>query len=387
MKNGQRSVVISDPHLFHPFRRFGGYQYAQVFARYGWRVILLSASFTFWRTLARNPGIGLDYVQLWRSRGRRIEENLTNYGLSHWLPRRVRFAWPFRRFAHALYVPGLPAILRREGMEQVDLLWLHGNEDWLYRRAVPHRKLVVRVFDNYSGFAMGYRNDHPLMRETLAAADGVFTCTQYVRDLYRGLRPDITVIPNGVDFERFRHAAAPEPPFLAAIPRPRAVYVGAVAAWFDLDLVLALARRLPTVQFVVAGPWSRRMPPLSACPVNLHLPGPLPYDSIPALLAGCDVGLVPFSDNDLVRGVSPIKVYEYLAAGLPTVSSYWRELESESLPIALARDLDGFVAGVEAALGTPAAAKDALRDYARRCSWEQRLREMLNKVGVPLADG
>lgn len=378
-----RTVLISEVHPYQPFARYGGHQYARVFARYGWKVILLTSTFNVLRLLLSRKGIASEYVELWRAQGKRIDDHITNYCLAHVLPTQVRYARAFSPFAHYLYIPSLTKLLDWEGLEKVDLLWLHGNGDWLYRNAVPHTKLIVRIIDNHVESEAGY-GLHPLMKRTLAEADGVFACSHYVRDLYRGIRDDMMVIPNGVDLEHFSQPISSEPELLQWIPRPRVVYAGAVSWWFDFELLCQVASRLPNLNFMIVGSWKRQQPSVGTYPQNIHIIGPLPYDSIPALLAYSDVGIVPFKNNPLVRGVSPIKVYEYLAAGLPVVSLRWRELEVEALPISLAEGATEFVQAIETALRSTSEQRSKLKEYARGCSWEQRLRTILQHIGVQL---
>ncbi len=383
-QSDRRTVVISEPHVFGQTARYGGHQYAKVFSRYGWKVILFSASFNLWRLLSHNPNVSQEYIEIWRKGGRYVEDNLVNYCLAHILPTQLRFRPPFSYIAHALYVPSIKSVLDAHGIRRVDLLWLHGNQDWLLRKAVPHSKLVVRIIDNYSGFYGGYDNFHPLMKETLLVANGVFACSERVRELYSGFFDNIKVVPNGVDFEHFAGYIGQEPDVLKSIPRPRITYVGAIAEWFDFDLVAELARRLPNCSFILFGGWNRAKPAKGTYADNIYILGPLEYAKVPAVLAYSDVGLVPFKDTELVRGVSPIKVYEYLAARLPVVSLRWQELEQERLPIYLAKDVAEFERSIAAALAMSPQERDGLRVAVRACSWEARLTDILRYVGLRL---
>ncbi|MEM3627530.1 MAG: glycosyltransferase [Candidatus Bathyarchaeia archaeon] len=385
IQSSPRNVIVSEPHTWSRFAKYGSHQYARVFARYGWRVVLITASFSLWRIFSPRPGISKAYLDLWRKRGRRIDDSTTEYCLAHLLPTWLRFRLPFNSFAHCFYLPSVRFILKKQGIEQVDLLWLHGDHDWLLRRAIPHKKLIVRIIDDYSAYGTGYNILHPLLRETLLAADGVFACSKYVQEKFASvLGINVRMVPNGVDFEHFSRSVDKEPDLLESIPRPRIVYIGAIAEWFDLDLVIELAHRLPHCHFVLIGNWLRQKPVLSEFPDNIHIMGPVEYDKLPAILTYSDVGLIPFKNIPLVQGISPIKVYEYLAASLPVVSLRWEELERESLPIFLANNVDEFERGIQEALAMPIDRRSYIREAVRACSWEQRLKEMLRYVGLSL---
>jgi len=382
------TVVISEPHIFGKTARYGGHQYAKVFARNGWNVILLSASFNLGRLFLSESRIDDDYVRLWKERGKSIGTGIINYCLAHILPTRLRYHNSLKHITPYLYVPTPRSILKAENIKNVDLLWLNGNQDWLLRKAIPHTKLIMRVIDNYQGFKDGYDNFHPLMKETMMAADGVFACSEHVREIYRGFFNDIKLSPNGVDFQHFNKPIEKEPNELRNVPRPRITYVGAVAEWFDFDLVVNLAHRLPHCNFLIFGQWSRIKPAPGTYPENIHILGPVAYEKVPDMLANSDVGLVSFKDTELVRGVSPIKVYEYLAAGLPVVSLRWNELEREALPIYLASNITEFEQGITKALAMPPIQKNKLIDTVRFRSWDHRLTSILKHLEIELnADG
>lgn len=122
------------------------------------------------------------------------------------------------------------------------------------------------------------------------------------------------VVPNGVDLKAY---AGPLPP-VAGLPRgPFAVYVGSVERRVDLPLLLAVAEQVPVV---VAGPADDASRPLlEASPLTWL--GPLPVSQVPALLRHAAVGLLPHRINALTESMDPMKLLEYLAAGLPVVAT------------------------------------------------------------------
>lgn len=384
LKDKQRTVVISEPHLLKSSVRVGGHQYANIFAKHGWNVILLSATFNAFKLFARK-GQSSEYINVWKNQGLVDEETgIVNLCFAHLLPHHIRYSWPFAKISHKLYLPNIQKQLYSLGIEKIDLLWLNGNYDWLYRKSIPHRKSIVRIVDNYAGFNAGYNNFHAEMIKTLTESDAVFACSRNVRDLYQKYRNDIVVIPNGVDYERFSKRALTEPDLLKNIPRPRIIYVGAVAEWFDWELICNLARKKPGLNFVIVGIWEREMPKNGMYPNNVYIVGPQPYETIPGLLSYSEVGIVPFKDCDLVQGVSPIKIYEYLAAGLPVVTLKWDELENEALPVFFSGNIEEFADGLDKALSHLPEQKMKLQQYAQKCSWEHRLKKILGHIDCEL---
>jgi hypothetical protein len=125
------------------------------------------------------------------------------------------------------------------------------------------------------------------------------------------------VIPNGVVLEDFVGREH--------LHRPRrqasvAGYVGALGPWFDAEAVARAAREMPGWTFRLAGRVEDDGVRALARLPNVKLVGEIPYGSVPDFLSRLDVGLVPFKDTVLTRAVDAVKMYEYLAAGLPVVA-------------------------------------------------------------------
>lgn len=368
-------VVISDPHFYNGQVRVGAHQYADVFARKGWEVLYVTADFFVPRVFCRGQHDSQMHA-VWRSSFRTFSiSSPRNLQFGHFLPRAIRFAVP-ARLAAKFYIPSPRRILNQIGRSQADLLWLHGNDDFLHRHAWPHRKLLVRLFDLYEP-ASKLRQHR--MLELLRGADAVFACSEEVRTEYSYARDNINLVPNGVDFEHFAEYSGSCPDWLASVKEPRVIYIGAIAGWFDWDLAILLARSRPEYSFILIGPVSSE--PTTTPPSNLHVVGPKKYAELPGIAAHATCGIVPFKTVRLVNGVSPIKVYEYLAAGLPTVSVYWPELERQRLPIALARSAEEFLSMLDAAIKVSREDRNRLVAAVRGCSWANRLEEILRSTG------
>ncbi|HEU4365619.1 MAG TPA: glycosyltransferase [Candidatus Krumholzibacteria bacterium] len=176
----------------------------------------------------------------------------------------------------------------------------------------------------------------------------------------RGSLDGVHLVGNGVDFPLF-HAAADRadsvPPGDVCVG-----YVGAVAPWFDFDLVAAMARAQPAWRFEIVGPVlggaEGDLARLAALP-NVAVGGAVPHGEVPAVLARFTVGMIPFRRNALTAGVNPNKLYEYLAAGLPVVATpFSRDVEEAPDVIALAGDAASFATACRSLA-------DARRDPAR----------------------
>lgn len=185
----------------------------------------------------------------------------------------------------------------------------------------------------------------------------------------------LEVVPNGADVAHFNQALEPGLPLpedLAALPRPLVGYIGAVSPWLDQEMLLALVRAHPDWTVVLIGPVDTGVASLEALP-NVRLLGHREYKQLPAYLKGFDLTVIPFKINELTRGVNPVKLYEYLAAGKPVVSSDLPEVRPFRPVVAVARDPGEFVKMAEEELAgdSPEKVQGRMR-LAEQHSWEAR---------------
>jgi glycosyltransferase involved in cell wall biosynthesis len=159
--------------------------------------------------------------------------------------------------------------------------------------------------------------------------------------------PQTFCIPNGADTELFARIAADGsriPEVIDRIPRPRFGFVGLIQYWVDLKLIGFIARNRPDWSIVLIGPLH---PLADAADIkdlrNIHLIGKQPQAEIPRLLKGIDVCLNPYKPDDVAKHASPLKLYEYLAAGKPVVSTEMPEARKFETVVRIAREYPEFL--------------------------------------------
>jgi glycosyltransferase involved in cell wall biosynthesis len=191
---------------------------------------------------------------------------------------------------------------------------------------IGRKFLLYDCNDDHSSFPGMRPWTGDYFRKTLREADAVFASSEaLLRKVVdaRGGASGCSYLGNGVDYDHFQRNAG-QADAQAGGAKARLGYIGAVAPWFDFDAVADLARRRPQWEIVLVGPVllgvEERVRALTSLPNVYHLPA-VSYDKLPGVLAQFAVGLIPFRYNDLTRGVNPNKMYEYLACGLPVVTT------------------------------------------------------------------
>lgn len=214
-------------------------------------------------------------------------------------------------------------------------------------------------------------------------ADLVLASAPALAKRMRTLSDHVLYAPNVADTALFATALedGPVDSALDPLPRPRLVFQGAIVATkLDLSLLAEVAHLRSEWSIVLVGPRGAGDPSgdLSALEQtpNIHFAGPRDATALPAVLRGADVGLIPYAINDLTRSVFPMKVYEYLGAGLPVLATPLPALQGVEA-IDIASDAAELVAAVEHELTLDNPVRRQERSAAAAShSWPERIKEI-----------
>ena len=275
------------------------------------------------------------------------------------------------------------------GLEGRHVLWLYDPTAFELVGHVGEDLTVYDVVDDYveqvGPDARRRRFAAVADAEAASRSQVVFATTSglYERQLARN--PETHLVRNGADFAHFAHAngAAPE---LHALSGPVVGFAGNLTSEkVDFDLIEAVARARPEWSVVLVGPAAEDgragLERASKLP-NVHVLGFRPYDVLPSYVGGFAVGLIPYRTTAYTRNCSPLKVFEYLAAGKAVVASGVPELAGMEPDVALVDGAEAFVAAIEAALADDS--PDAVarrRGLAEKNTWEGRTERLLELVG------
>jgi glycosyltransferase involved in cell wall biosynthesis len=239
---------------------------------------------------------------------------------------------------HLLPTTGPKAEIDQQRRWLNGLLIQHGITDygtWYYTPMAlaftDHLESRVTLYDCMDELS-AFQGASPQLREQekqlFQRADLVFTGGYSLFEAKKMLNPSVHAFPSSVDYPHFAKArqGLSDPADQQEIAHPRIGYSGVIDERIDLVLLKELAQRQPNWQFILLGPVVKIDPATLPQAPNLHYLGMKSYDDLPAYFSNWEIGMLPFALNESTRFISPTKTPEYLAGGLPVVSTPIRDV-------------------------------------------------------------
>jgi len=300
--------------------------------------------------------------------------------------------WQLARYfglnAYMRSVPQLKRQIREAGFGRTDLLLIdEPRMIGLCERLAP-RQVIYRATDLYAAMRCD-PSVEAAERETIRRSQALIGTAAPVLDHLRSFdreKPSL-LVENGVDLAHFSQPR-PVPALYRGLDRPRLLYVGALDRRFDFATVAALAKEAPDLRIILAGPVLVPVEPSVSSLANIHFAGPVPYQDVPALMQHADLGLLPLNDEPSNRGRSPMKLYEYAAAGLPVVARKTTELARRAEPfVHLYEDASGMLQRIRERLAVKTD-REAIGERAEEQGWTGKARQILEFAeGVRMGTG
>lgn len=294
-------------------------------------------------------------------------------------------------------------IRRKKGIEQINpYLYLFNNVDpapyletvnpVVYYTSAAHADMIKNyhpeliVFDSVDEPSGEFEGWKPYYENAVRSADVVLATSQKLFSMASVINPNVYLVPNGCDFNYFSQGssrALPIPVELQYLPRPIIGYVGVLATWCDFDLIDQMARIFPQYSFVMIGP-KYNVSDVPRHP-NLHWLGFKPYSELIYYTQMFDVGIIPFKLSSMVEAVNPIKMWEYMAVGMPVVTTALPEAKQYEGVVYYSRDYDEFFSNITRALADNYPERREQRlELARNNSWQQRVQQIISIIETHL---
>jgi glycosyltransferase involved in cell wall biosynthesis len=303
-----------------------------------------------------------------------LPDSFTVYDPPAWFPVVYKPAWLGRFLASQRFRAAVSA-LRRRGCRRIVLYVWHIE----LAEAVDlarHDVSCYHIYDEYSDAEVEAPLD-PKEERLIRAVDQVITVSPTMFERKGRFNPNTLQVTNGVTYDAFARPGR-MPAELANIPRPILGYSGYIKKQLDWKLLLELATRHPEWSFVFVGekrphPEIREMLDQMEALPNVHFLGGRPSTELARYPQHFDVCLMPYRMNDYSKYIFPLKLYEYLAGGRPTISMPLPALAGLGDLVSVAAGVDEWERTIERLLepGGDAPARSRLRQTeARRHDWD-----------------
>ncbi|WP_336056017.1 glycosyltransferase [Nitratireductor sp. CH_MIT9313-5] len=336
---------------------------------------------------------GTTYIQGTRgNRPIRQAQALTAHGAF------VFFSYHRSRFADGLPVPSTDHLLQSPVDITIQLLSEIAATDlptcnklFVISYPYPGIERFVAVFrqqgwttvydcrDDWEEFAkvgMARWFDAKVEHQILSEVDVTLCVSRPLVEKMRSLAPSarVELMPNAVEAGFLPDGYLRQPQC-----QPRRVgYFGHLSsAWFDWDALAQIASNRPDYRFEIIG---HSAPQDLALPKNVHLLGPVPWEELHAYAACWSAGIIPFRMGKLADAVDPIKIYEYLAFGLPVVSFRMPQIENYPYTTTV-ETVDAFCEALDRACATETR-RDVIEVFLARNTWDSRAKELLSLPSV-----
>jgi glycosyltransferase involved in cell wall biosynthesis len=325
---------------------------------------------------------------------RQISENLFVFRYPVWAPLSGRS--PLKQFTRASRKRTLLQATEKLGLSD-PIVWFSRPEMVTELEELPAPRLrIYHVVDEYAAYAgmspAEQERNQILEREMLRRADLVIVVSPKLYETKRPYNPHTYLVPNAVNFDAYTAALANArlPSDLEAIPEPRLGYIGLIGDKLDFEALIQLAQEPSPWHLVFIGElrvveeaerWDclRRFP-------NVHYLGQVEAARVPDYVKGFQVGLMPYKLNQHAENISPLKLYEYLAAGLPVVSPDILAAREFGPSITLASNPQTFGQSVKLALLEQRPHQQRLRrQLAAGHTWEARAEQLSELIQARLA--
>lgn len=269
--------------------------------------------------------------------------------------------------------------------------WFYTPMSLIISNHLQPEMIIYDCMDELSNFKFAPPELKQKEKELLRIADIVFTGGHNLYEAKKNAHHNIFPFPSSIDKEHFLQARTltKEPGDQAGLSHPIFGFYGVIDERFDTDLLSAVASARPEWNFVIIGPVVKidaaTLPRLN----NIHYPGARSYDQLPAYLSGWDIAMIPFLLNDSTKYISPTKTPEYLAAGVPVISSSIVDVIN---PYALnnlvhiADDADAFIKAAEGELANKNKKNWMARVdlFLQNNSWDKTWSQMRHHIQVTL---
>ena len=376
-----KKILITASNYWSSPYQVGSHHYARIFAKKGWQVLFVSDPISPFHFLLKDKTQVMERYRIYRGMGKN-DNNIKIYVPMALITPNEKPIFRSEIISNKWYKATFPNLIRyvkNIGFGEVDLLWFDSIIQHFWIKEIKYKKSILRVADKIDSFKKINSNLKKMGSLLMKNVDYIIYTAETLRTYLNDYEEKIFHISNGVNLEHFQKADCRIPEDFKSISKPRVTYVGAIDEWFDVDLLYEIALKRNNISFVIIGNPEIDLSKISKLS-NVFILGRKDYEDIPSFLYNSDIGIIPFKlDHPIVNSINPIKLYEYMACGLPVIATKWKELEMINSPAYLAEDPGSFLKGLDEYLKGYDRKKST--EFSKSNSWESRYLKINKLIG------
>jgi len=270
---------------------------------------------------------------------------------------------------------GIKKAMGRLGMEQPVVVNAFNPFYGLYNRgAFQERKVAYYCYDDMGSAKWLGKHGVQVERAFMQKTDMVLVTSEALLEDKKRANPNCHLIKNGVDAQRFATAV----PKAKTMAKPLIGYVGSLNDRLDYPLLAEIIAQTPQYHYRFIGPIQAKssVDKLNQFQ-NVEFTGAIPYEALPEQVAAFDVGLIPFVKNAFTARIYPLKINEYLAAGVPVAMTPFARLPEFEPMVEIAEGAADFQSAIRKSLAASSEQERADRKaFAMQNAWERRAAQM-----------
>ncbi|MDF2882793.1 MAG: putative glycosyltransferase [Clostridiaceae bacterium] len=372
-----KKILMAEALDYNQPLHVGNHQYARLFCENGYEVLWLNPIYSNLLYL-NNRELYNNREQYHKDKISEINSNLYIYS-----PKSLFQYGNYPIFKHPIFnklsikftYPNIKKVLEENDFLNVDILWLSFTKYYYLKDIVKYKKMMHRCSDDISGFKSVCDSMLYFEEKIFKEADTVFVTSKDLLQKKSAIRKDLVYLPNGVELANFQREKFVLPNEYKDNNNKKCIFVGAMHNWIDTQLLKYCSDKLDNIDFYLIGPIDTDISNISNTP-NIHILGKRNYDDVPNYLHYSDVSIIPFKVNNFTNSITPVKLYEYMSAGLNVVSTSFKEMEYINSPAYIAKNYDEFCSNIEQAIENKYKNREKNIQFARENAWEKRFEEI-----------
>ena len=379
----RKKILIAATNYWSSPYQVGSHHYAKIFAMNGWDVFFVSDPISPFHFLRKDKNELIQRYNIYKNKIKSGIENIEIYvPMALFTPNEMPFFNTkfVSKYWNNFTIPNIMKVAKEHGFLDVDVLWFDSITQYFWINKLNYKKSILRIADLSGAFKKINKNLKNLEEDLKSKVNNIIYSAHTLKKYLSGYEDKAFYISNGVDINHFLNTKKEIPADLKNIQRPIAIYVGAIDEWFGVEFLREVAISCKDISFVLIGNPKINLTKLKDLK-NIYFLGKKDYKDIPSYMYNSDVGIIPFNINHpVVKTVNPIKLYEYMACGLPVVAVKWEELELINSPALLSDNVKDFSTNLKIAIKN-GKDKDYI-NYAKQHSWEESYKKIIELLNI-----